>query len=211
MEFQRSCHCCRRCPKWSADRLLFCILFLLVQSFFQLFALFPNKNAASASAGRSPQPPPLPVAVRATREAGVWARRRRLRSRRRQWRRGRRGFLYCYLGLAVSTVLMWMADLGSRSNGRSNDSITKYLKICLVPFTFIRHGFISIISSGNCPPSDIWAARIGRHTGYFALFNCLVLGHTKYKGMQQVNSIHFHRKVWESSHGPHHDSAAGHQ
>ena len=31
-------------------------------------------------------------------------------------------FLYCILGLAVSTVLMWLADLGSRSDGGSNHS-----------------------------------------------------------------------------------------
>ena len=35
-------------------------------------------------------------------------------------------FLYCIIGLAVSTVLMLLADRGSRSDGGSNHSISKY-------------------------------------------------------------------------------------
>ena len=65
-------------------------------------------------------------------------------------------FLYCILGLAVSTVLMWLADLGSRSDGGSNHSISKYLRIFLVPVTIIRimcliH-IMRYILSGYCPP-----------------------------------------------------------
>ncbi len=66
-------------------------------------------------------------------------------------------FLYCILGLAVSTVLMWLADLGSRSNGGgSNYSISKYLTIFLVPVTIIRImrliDIMTHILSGYCPP-----------------------------------------------------------
>ena len=80
-------------------------------------------------------------------------------------------FLYCILGLAVSTVLMWLADLGSRSDGGSNHSISKYLRIFLVPVTIIRimrliH-IMTHILSGYCPPRDIGAARIGKTQGPF--------------------------------------------
>jgi hypothetical protein len=65
-------------------------------------------------------------------------------------------FLYCILGLAVSTVLMWLADLGSKSDGGSNHSISKYLRIFLIPVTIIRimrliH-IMTHILSGYCPP-----------------------------------------------------------
>ena len=86
-----------------------------------------------------------------------------------------RCFLYCNLGLAVSTVLMWLADLGSRSYGGSNHSILNYLKIVLVPFTIIRIiqiiQIITHIFSGNCPPSDMGAAGVGQTQGPF----CTVL------------------------------------
>ena len=54
---------------------------------------------------------------------------------------------------------MWLADLGSSSNGGSNHSITKYMNIFLFPFTIIRFiSIMTIILSGNCPPSDFGAA-----------------------------------------------------
>jgi hypothetical protein len=64
--------------------------------------------------------------------------------------------LYCILGLAVSTVLMWLADLGSRSNEGSNHSISKYLRIFLIPVTIMHimrliH-IMTHILSGYCPP-----------------------------------------------------------
>jgi hypothetical protein len=65
-------------------------------------------------------------------------------------------FLYCILGLAVSTVLMWLAGLGSRSDGGSNHPISKYLRIFLVPVTIIRImrliQIMTHIVSGYCPP-----------------------------------------------------------
>ena len=39
-----SCQCCLKCPNSSAHMLLFCILSLLLQLFFQLYALFQNKK-----------------------------------------------------------------------------------------------------------------------------------------------------------------------
>ncbi len=52
-------------------------------------------------------------------------------------------------------------------------------------FTLMHIIRLILIIAGNFPPSDIGAARIARK-GHFALFNCLVLGHTKYKGVLRV-------------------------
>jgi hypothetical protein len=59
-------------------------------------------------------------------------------------------------------------------------------------------GLIPIIA-GNFRPSDIGAARIGRK-GHFALFNCLVLGHTKYKGVQRIYCNPSPNKMFYGSH-----------
>jgi hypothetical protein len=109
--------------------------------------------------------------------------------------------MYCNLGLAVSTVIMWLAVIGSRSYGDSNYSITKYLKICFAPFTIKRFlSIMTIILSGNCPPSDIGAARIGQSKGHLARFNCLVVGHTKYKDVQRVYCNPFPSKMFYGNH-----------
>ena len=39
-----------------------------------------------------------------------------------------------------------------------------------------------------------------KHKGHFALFNCLVLGHTKYKGVQRVYCNPFPAKPFHGSH-----------
>ena len=49
-----------------------------------------------------------------------------------------RCFLYCNLGLVVSTVLMWLADSGSRSEDGGNHWISKWEDIILVVYTIIR-------------------------------------------------------------------------
>ena len=59
---------------------------------------------------------------------------------------------------------------------------------------------MTYLFSGNCPPSDIGAAGIGQTQGHFALFNCLVLGHTKYKGVQRVYCNLFPAKIFYGSH-----------
>ena len=56
---------------------------------------------------------------------------------------------------------MWLADLGSRSDGGSNHSISNCLKIFLFPLAMIRiirliH-IMTHVLLGNCPPSDIGA------------------------------------------------------
>jgi hypothetical protein len=99
---------------------------------------------------------------------------------------------------------MWMANLGSRS--------VKNPEFFFVPFTIIRSicllQIMTNIFSGNCPPSDIGlmigAARIGQSSakrkGHFALFNCLVLGQTKYKCVQRVYCNLYPVKVFYGSH-----------
>jgi len=47
--------------------------------------------------------------------------------------------------------------------------------------------------------------------GHFALFNCLVIGHTKYKGVQRVYCNPFPVKLFYGSHQPRHDKAAGYR
>ena len=47
---------------------------------------------------------------------------------------------------------------------------------------------MSIIFSDNrdSPSSEIGAARFSPNKGHFALYDCLVLGHTKYTGVQWI-------------------------
>ena len=127
------------------------------------------------------------------------------------------GFLYCNLGLAVSTVLMWLADPGSRSNGDSNHLIRNYLKLFFVPFSIIRiihliH-IMTHILSGNCPPRDIGAARIGLTQGPFCTFQLFGAGAHQVQGCAAglLQSVSVENVLWKSSHGPRHDSAAGHR
>ncbi len=49
--------------------------------------------------------------------------------------------------------------------------------------------------------------------GHFTLCNCLVLGHTKYNGVQRIycQSIFRQTLSWQSSPGHGHDQAAGHR
>jgi hypothetical protein len=47
--------------------------------------------------------------------------------------------------------------------------------------------------------------------GHFSLYTCLILGHTKYNGVQRVycNPFSCEAVLWQSPPGPRHDSAAG--
>jgi hypothetical protein len=64
--------------------------------------------------------------------------------------------------VTVSTVLMWLADLGSSSHGGSNHPINKKWNSFFVPFTLMCIIRLITIISSNFPPSDIKAARIGQ-------------------------------------------------
>jgi hypothetical protein len=65
----------------------------------------------------------------------------------------------------ISTVLMWLADLGSSSDGGSNQSRKKCWNIFFIPFTLLRFLRLILIIAGNFPPSDIGPARIGQTQG----------------------------------------------
>jgi hypothetical protein len=61
-----------------------------------------------------------------------------------------------------------------------------------------------IILSGISPSSDIGAARFSPtqacHKGHFALYNCLVLGHTEFPGVQRIYCNLFPAKTFYGSH-----------
>ncbi len=54
--------------------------------------------------------------------------------------------------------------------------------------------------SGKCSPQDTGIAEFSQMPGSFALFNCLVLGHTKHNGAQLVYSNPFPAKLFHGSH-----------
>ena len=117
----------------------------------------------------------------------------------------------------VSTVLMWLADLGSRSNGGRNHSIEKYLNIIFIPVTIIRimrliH-IMLLMLSGNCALCNIGAARIGQTQGPFRTVQLFGAGAHQVQGSAAglLQSVSVENVPWKSSHGPRHDSAAGHR
>ena len=78
---------------------------------------------------------------------------------------------------------MWLVDLGSRSDGGSNHSISNYLNIFLVLFPIIRIiRLIHIMAQVDALLKTLELQESAQRKGHFALFNCLVLGHTKYRG-----------------------------
>ena len=112
-----------------------------------------------------------------------------------------RCILYCNLGLVVSTVLMWLADSGSRSEDGGNHWISKWEDIILVVFAIIRIiRLIHIMSQVDALLKTLELQESAQRKGHFALFNCLVLGHTKYKGVQRVYCNPFPTKMFHGSH-----------
>jgi hypothetical protein len=105
---------------------------------------------------------------------------------------------------------MWLVDLGSTSNGGRYQFNTKLIEYNLYPFSLIHNvGLISIIT-GNCPPSDIGAARICPTQGPFCTVQLFGAGTRQYKGVQRVYWNQFPNKMFYGNfRGPHHYSAAG--
>ena len=96
---------------------------------------------------------------------------------------------------------MWLADLGSRLKDGSNHLLTNYLSIFLDPFPIIRIiRFIHIMSQVNALLQTLELQESAQRKGHFSLFNCLVLGHTKYKGVQRVYCNPFPTKMFYGSH-----------
>ncbi len=58
-----------------------------------------------------------------------------------------------------------------------------------------------VFFSGKCSPRDIGIGQdSAKRQGHFALFNCLVLGHTKYNGVLQVYCNPCHAKAFRGIH-----------
>ena len=77
---------------------------------------------------------------------------------------------------------MWLADLGSISDGGSNHSSKKNWNFFLIPFTLIRFIRLIPIIAGNFPPSDIGAARIGQTQGPFCTVQLFGTGTRQVQG-----------------------------
>ena len=96
---------------------------------------------------------------------------------------------------------MWLADLGSRSQGGSNHWISKNRGIFLVVCTIIRIiRLIHIMLQVNALLQTLELQESAERKGHFSLFNCLVLGHTKYSGVQRVYCNPFPAKMFYGSH-----------
>ena len=69
------------------------------------------------------------------------------------------------------------------------------------------------IFSGNCPPGDIGAARIGQTQGPFCTVQLFGAGahQVQWSAAGLLQSVSVKNVPWKSSHGPRHDSAAGHR
>ncbi len=90
--------------------------------------------------------------------------------------------------------------------------ITVYFnKFCIIR---IIH-FIRVILQVDALLKTLELQESAQRKGYFALFNCLVIGHTKYKGVHCATSIlqsvSCENVPWQSSIGPCHDKASGYR
>ena len=115
-----------------------------------------------------------------------------------------RCFLYCNLGLVVSTVLMCLADSGSRSNGGSNHLIRITWRYFLFPLVLYALYILYILWHTFCQVTALLQTlelqESDKRKGHFAFFNCLMLGYTKYKGVQRVYCNQFPSKMFYGSH-----------
>ena len=82
--------------------------------------------------------------------------------------------------------------------------LKKYLNIFFVPFTIIRIiRFIQLMTyifQVTALLQTLELQESAKRKGHFALFNCLVLGHTKYQGVQRVYCNPFPAKKFYGSH-----------
>ena len=68
--------------------------------------------------------------------------------------------------------------------------------MCIIRFIFIIH----IMFQVTALLGTLEFQESAKRKGHFALYNCLVLGHTKYKGVQQVYCNPFPAKPVHCSH-----------
>ncbi len=69
----------------------------------------------------------------------------------------------------------------------------------MIPFSLIRIILLVPLIAGKCPQT-LELQESAKPKGHFALFNCLVLGHAKYKGVQRVYCNAFSKKTFYGSH-----------
>ncbi len=92
----------------------------------------------------------------------------------------------CVHGLAVRSTSKESVDSCSRPKDSSNslykNKKTKIEAFCILRFILIK----CIIFQVNALLGTLELQDSAKRQGHFALFNCLVLGHTKYNCVQQV-------------------------
>ena len=105
------------------------------------------------------------------------------------------------LGLAVSIPYIGCVDLCSSPEGENNVTHEKRLKYIFSQFSIIHiiH-FIRIILQVHALLKTLEQHGSAQHKGHFSLLNCLVIGHTKYKGVQRVYCNPFPAKTFHGSH-----------
>jgi hypothetical protein len=94
---------------------------------------------------------------------------------------------------------MWLADLGSSSNGGSNHSIKK----CIIFLSLFRLYALYVVYQLIQVTAFLQTLELqesAKRKGHLARFNCLVLGHSKYKGVQRVYCNPFPKKMFYGSH-----------
>ena len=110
-------------------------------------------------------------------------------------------FLYIIFGLAVEHDTWGGVDLGSsflvgnKLNNQNCANISFFLVIIIGVIVIIL-----IIVQVNALLETLELTDSGQRKGHFALYNCLVLGHTKYSGVQRVYCNQFPAKPFYGSH-----------
>ena len=96
------------------------------------------------------------------------------------------------LGLAISMLYIGCVDLCSSPEGGNNLTQGKRIKSIVLWVLYYKHyTFYTHYFAGWCSPKNIGSLELqesAQRKGHFGLFNCLVIGHTKYKpkGVQRV-------------------------
>ena len=109
---------------------------------------------------------------------------------------------------------MWLVDLGSRSDGSRNHSISNYLNIFLVLFSIIRIvRLIHIMAQVDALLKTLELQESAKRKGHFALFKLFGAGAHQVQGCAAglLQSVSVKNVLWKSSNGPRHDSAARHR
>ena len=99
--------------------------------------------------------------------------------------------LYVKVGLAVNTAFLVHADQCSSFIGSNNH-------FCLLLLRLLK--LLWLILQVNALLATLELRESAGRKGHFALYNCLVIGHTKYNGVQRVYCNPFPAKQFHGSH-----------